>query len=59
MLPERGGGSYTTNVDGDDGQQVAGEAQPDNAPGGSIAVYFSEDIAKEIAEGENDNTGWD
>ena len=42
---------------GEDGEQVAQEAEPDDLSGGTVAVNLGEDVAEDVADGENDDGG--
>jgi len=56
-FPERGWGQNLPHPGKDNENEIANEAEPDHPSCPTIAIDLGEDVAKDIAQGENEYGG--
>src|SRR5690606_36518929 len=56
-VPRAFGGQGAGKLEGEHGDGVADETEPDDAAGGLEAVYLGEDVADDVGDGEGEEPG--
>jgi hypothetical protein len=55
QAPEGGGWNADAGLDGEDRQEVAGKARPDDPSGPAVAVDLRQNVAEDVRQGKDDD----